>query len=83
MKRVALSLLVLAAPLSAQNSTLQNGVDGAQYVPALAPLLAPRGTESELRDIVSRFTSGAGGPSNTPRNVVRAFRNSTAVGNPA
>jgi len=56
MKRVALSLLVLAAPLSAQNSTLQNGVDGAQYVPALAPLLAPRGTESELRDIVSRFT---------------------------
>ena len=57
MKCVALSLLVLAAPLSAQNATLQTGVDGAQYVPPLAPLLAPRGTESELRDIVARFTN--------------------------
>ena len=56
MKRVVLSLLILTAPVGAQNSTLQNGVDGAQYVPPLAPLLAPRGTESELRDIVSRYT---------------------------
>lgn len=55
--RVALSLLLLGAPLAAQNTTLQSGVDGAQYVPPLAPLLAPRGTESELRDIVSRFTN--------------------------
>ena len=55
--RVFLALLFLAAPLSAQNTTLQSGVDGAQYVPPLAPLLAPRGTESELRDIVSRFTN--------------------------
>ena len=54
--RYALSLLLLAAPLGAQNTTLQPGVDGAQYVPPLAPLLSPHGTESELRDIVSRFT---------------------------
>ncbi len=53
--RLAASLLVLAAPLYAQNATLQTGVDGAQYVPALTPLLAARGTESELRDIVTRF----------------------------
>jgi hypothetical protein len=56
MKRLALALL-LAAPLGAQNTTLQAGVDGAQYVPPLAPLLTPRGTESELRDIVTRFTN--------------------------
>lgn len=56
MKRFALTLLVLAAPLGAQNSTLQTGVDGGQYVPPLAPLLTPRGTESEMRDVVSRFT---------------------------
>jgi hypothetical protein len=49
--------LVLCAPLSAQNTTLQTGVDGAQYVPPLAPLLSPRGTESELRDIVTRFAN--------------------------
>ena len=55
--RIVLSLLLLAAPLSAQNTTLQTGVDGAQYVPALAPLLAARGTESEMRDIVTRFTA--------------------------
>jgi hypothetical protein len=52
-----IAFLVLAAPVGAQNTTLQTGVDGAQYVPPLAPLLAPRGTESELRDIVSRFTN--------------------------
>jgi hypothetical protein len=56
MKRFALTLLVLAAPLSAQNTTLQTGVDGGQYVPALTPLLSARGTESEMRDVVSRFT---------------------------
>jgi len=55
--RYAWSLLLLAAPLGAQNTTLQTGVDGAQYVPALALLLSPRGTESELRDIVTRFTN--------------------------
>jgi len=55
--RYALSLLLLASPLGAQNTTLQTGVDGAQYVPPLAPLLAARGTESELRDIVNRFTN--------------------------
>jgi uncharacterized protein (DUF885 family) len=58
--RVALSVLLVAAPLRAQNTTLQTGVDGAQYVPPLAPLLAPRGTESELRDIVTRFTTDEG-----------------------
>ena len=55
--RVFLAFLLIGAPLSAQNTTLQKGVDGAQYVPPLAPLLSPRGTESELRDIVSRFTN--------------------------
>jgi len=55
--RYALSVLLVAAPVSAQNTTLQTGVDGAQYVPALAPLLAARGTESEMRDIVMRFTA--------------------------
>jgi uncharacterized protein (DUF885 family) len=58
--RVALSVLLVAAPLRAQNTTLQTGVDAAQYVPPLAPLLAPRGTESELRDIVTRFTTDEG-----------------------
>jgi len=58
--RAALSVLLVAAPLRAQNTTLQTGVDGAQYVPPLAPLLAPRGTESELRDIVTRFTTDEG-----------------------
>ena len=57
MKRLALLCLVLAAPLTAQNTTLQTGVDGAQYVPPLTPLLAGRSAESELRDIVSRFTA--------------------------
>ena len=47
--------LLLVAPLGAQNVTRQAGVDGAQYVPPLAALLSPRGTESELRDIVNRF----------------------------
>src|SRR5687768_4381433 len=62
-KQVALSLVLVAAPLAplaplaAQNTTLQTGVDASQYVPALAPLLAPRGTESELRDIVTRFVT--------------------------
>jgi uncharacterized protein (DUF885 family) len=50
-------VLLAGAPLGAQNATLQTGVDGAQYVPPLATLLAPRGTESELRDIVMRFTA--------------------------
>ena len=52
---LAVVALLLAAPLPAQNTTLQTGVDGGQYVPPLAPMLAPRGTESELRDIVTRF----------------------------
>jgi uncharacterized protein (DUF885 family) len=55
--RYALPFVLLAAPAAAQSTTLQTGVDGAQYVPPLAPLLAPRGTESELRDIVTRFTA--------------------------
>lgn len=53
---VALSVLLVALPISAQN-TLQTGVDGGQYVPALAPLLGAKGSESELRDIVLRFTA--------------------------
>jgi hypothetical protein len=57
MKRIGLSLLFLAAPLAAQNNTLQTGVDGGQYVPALAQLLASKGAESEMRDIVTRFTT--------------------------
>ena len=55
--RLALSLLLLPPRSAPRTATLQTGVDGAQYVPALAPLLAPRGTESELRDIVTRFTT--------------------------
>ena len=55
--RFTLALVLLATPLGAQNTTLQTGVDGAQYVPPLASLLAARGTESELRDIVTRFTN--------------------------
>ena len=55
--RFTLSLLLLASPVAAQNATFQTGVDASQYVPALVPLLAPRGTESELRDIVTRFTN--------------------------
>ncbi len=55
--RYALPFVLLASPVAAQNTTLQTGVDGAQYVPPLAPLLAPRGTESELRDVVTRFTT--------------------------
>jgi uncharacterized protein (DUF885 family) len=59
MKRYALSLLLaaVALPLSAQNRTLQTGVDGGQYVPALAPMLGTKGAESEMRDIVLRFTA--------------------------
>ena len=57
MKRFALALLTFALPLGAQNTTLQTGVDGGQYVPALAQLLAPKGAESEMRDIVTRFTA--------------------------
>lgn len=55
MKRLLVGLTLAATPLAAQNATLQTGVDGAQYVPRLATLLSPRGAESELRDIVSRF----------------------------
>jgi uncharacterized protein (DUF885 family) len=57
MKRFALALLTFALPLGAQNTTLQTGVDGGQYVPALAQLLAAKGAESEMRDIVTRFTA--------------------------
>ena len=57
MKRIGLSLLFLASPLYAQNNTLQTGVDGGQYVPVLAQLLAAKGAESEMRDIVTRFTT--------------------------
>ena len=49
--------LLFVTPLGAQNATRQAGVDGAQYVPPLAALLSPRGTESELRDIVNRFNA--------------------------
>ncbi|NUQ12205.1 MAG: DUF885 family protein [Gemmatimonadaceae bacterium] len=38
----------------------QAGVDGARYVPVLNTLLAPSGTESELRDIVTRFKADEG-----------------------
>ncbi len=55
--RFAAFLLLLSSPIAAQNMVLQTGVDGAQYVPPLSPLLAPRGTESELRDVVTRFTA--------------------------
>jgi uncharacterized protein (DUF885 family) len=57
MKRYALPLLLVAVPLGAQNVVLQRGVDGGQYVPALAPMVGARGAESELRDIVQRFTA--------------------------
>ena len=57
MKRYALLLLLIALPLGAQNTTLQTGVDGAQYVPVLSQLLGAKGTESEMRDIVNRFTA--------------------------
>src|SRR5688500_20267876 len=58
MRRLLIAFpLLLAAPLGAQNTTRQTGVDGAQYVPPLPALLSPRGTESELRDIVNRFNA--------------------------
>jgi hypothetical protein len=57
MKRFALPLFLVALPLGAQNTTLQTGVDGGQYVPVLAQLLGQKGTESEMRDIVTRFTA--------------------------
>jgi uncharacterized protein (DUF885 family) len=54
--RLLLPALLLASPVTAQDANgFQAGVDGGQYVPALAPMLAARGTESEMRDIVSRF----------------------------
>jgi uncharacterized protein (DUF885 family) len=57
MKRYALPLLLLSLPIGAQNSTLQTGVDGGQYVPVLAPLLSAKGSESEVRDVVQRFAA--------------------------
>jgi uncharacterized protein (DUF885 family) len=57
-RRILLPLAILAAPASAQSpATLQVGVNGSQYVPALSPLLGARGRESEMRDIVNRFTA--------------------------
>ena len=57
MKCSLLLLSLVAAPAMAQNTTLQTGVDGAQYVPVLAQMLGSKGTESEMRDIVNRFTA--------------------------
>lgn len=52
--------ILAASPVAAQNGRLQTGVDGTQYVPPLAPLLAPGGRgESELRQIVTRYTTDA------------------------
>lgn len=60
-RRFAAMLLLVAAPAMAQNPDgFQAGVDGARYVPVLNTLLAPRGTESELRDIVTRFKADEG-----------------------
>ena len=59
MRRFSLIAVLALAPVAAGaqgNVTLQTGVDGGLYVPPLAPLLAPKGTESELRDIVNRLT---------------------------
>ncbi len=56
--RLAVALMFLAAPLTAQSTPqYQTGTDAAAYVPPLAPLLAPRGVESEMRDVVTRFTT--------------------------
>src|SRR5512145_2547689 len=62
--RALLLVTLVAAPMvsaAAQNTPngtrFQTGEDGAGYVPPLAPLLAPRGTESELRDIVARYVA--------------------------
>ena len=58
LRRILTPLFVLAVPAFAQApAVLQTGVDGGRYVPPLAPLLAPKGTESEMRDIVSRYTT--------------------------
>jgi uncharacterized protein (DUF885 family) len=46
-----------AAQHSPNGTRLQTGEDGAGYVPPLAPLLAPKGAESELRDIVARYNA--------------------------
>lgn len=57
-RRVLTLLVLLAIPAFAQGPvTLQAGVDGAHYVPPLGTLLAPRGAESEMRDVVARFTT--------------------------
>lgn len=57
-RRVLTPLVLLAIPAFAQGPvTLQAGVDGAHYVPPLGTLLAPRGAESEMRDVVARFTT--------------------------
>jgi uncharacterized protein (DUF885 family) len=58
LRRILLPLAVLAAPGMAQTpASLQVGVNGGQYVPALNPLLGPRGRESEMQQIVNRFTA--------------------------
>lgn len=52
---------VVALPVAGQGRIqLQTGSDGAAYVPPLAPLLTAKGTESEMRDVVSRFTGDQG-----------------------
>jgi uncharacterized protein (DUF885 family) len=52
----------LAFSAAAQSTTaLQTGVDGATYVPPLAPMLTPKGTTSELRDVVERFSADRSG----------------------
>ncbi|HSA54960.1 MAG TPA: DUF885 family protein [Gemmatimonadaceae bacterium] len=51
---------IATSPAAAQDRMrLQTGADGAEYVPTLVPLLAPKGSESELRDIVARFSIDA------------------------
>ncbi|HEX7123005.1 MAG TPA: hypothetical protein VF178_11585, partial [Gemmatimonadaceae bacterium] len=55
------TLVAVAAPLRAQNTpTYQTGVDAREYVVPLTPLLASGGPQqSELRDIVARYTTDA------------------------
>ncbi|HEX9563882.1 MAG TPA: DUF885 family protein [Gemmatimonadaceae bacterium] len=56
--RLFLTLFAFAAPAAGQAPVqLQTGTDAAQYVPPLTPLLSPKGTASEMRDVVSRYTT--------------------------
>jgi uncharacterized protein (DUF885 family) len=58
----ALFSAAFAMSAAAQSpGALQTGVDGATYVPPLAPMLTPKGATSELRDIVERFSADRGG----------------------